>query len=246
MTPAIEPPSLDKELGMEVYLTDVEGIGGTIKKRYDDFLVEEVLRGFGKAGSHIKGSRGDGHLLCVVSRRGWETLHLVSELAKRLRIPRRCVSSAGFKDKRAYVKQFISIEGVDPVRVEGLRFNGVEVSPRGFIDEPLSSKLLMGNRFTIIVRNPSLELDKAQGVLAHMHSVMKGLGGFPNFYGYQRFGSARPVTHLVGRLMIRRRFEEAIRIYLGFAGSRECEEARVARRAYIEGGRLEEAYRLFP
>ncbi|MEM3608168.1 MAG: tRNA pseudouridine(13) synthase TruD [Candidatus Bathyarchaeia archaeon] len=233
---------------MEVYLTEIDGVGGTIKERYDDFVVEEVLHGFGKATLHIKDlrmKRGE-YLLCVVSRRGWETLRLVSELARRLGIPRGSVGFAGFKDKRAYVKQFISLGGVEPAKVEGLNFNNVKIYLRGFMDEPLSSRLLMGNKFTITVRDPSLDPGKAQGILEHICGVMKRLGGFLNFYGYQRFGSVRPVTHLVGRLMVKRKFDEAIRLYLGCVGSRESGEARAARLAFMDGERLEEAYRLFP
>ena len=36
-------PSLDKQLGIEVYGTKSLGIGGVIREEIDDFVVEEVL-----------------------------------------------------------------------------------------------------------------------------------------------------------------------------------------------------------
>jgi tRNA pseudouridine13 synthase len=243
----LEPPSLDRELGMEVYLTDIEGIGGTIKERFDDFIVEEVLHGYGKPVPEFKSLLGGGrHLLCVVSRRGWETQQLVTELAKRLKVPRRCIGFAGLKDKQAHVRHFISLEGVDPAKIEGLRFDGVEVHPRGFIDEPLSSRLLIGNKFTITIRGPSMKPDEVHKVIEQVYEEVRRRGGFLNFYGYQRFGSVRPVTHLVGRLMVKRRFDEALSVYLGHIGSRESERARAARLAFLRGEKLSDVYRLFP
>lgn len=243
----IEPPDLDKELGMDTYLTDIEGFGGAIREKVDDFLVEEVLYKFGVATPiKIDLTRGGRYLLCVVFRKNWETIHLVLELARRLRIPRRCVGFAGLKDKRAYVRQFISLEGIDPNKVSSLRFKGVEVYPKGFMGERLSSKFLMGNRFTITVRRPSLKISKVREIIGEVYSRLKEQRGFLNFYGYQRFGSIRPITHLVGRLMVRRRFDEAIRVYMGYVGMRECEEARIARLAFIHGEELKKVYKLFP
>lgn len=247
MNHRIKPPELDEELGMDTYLTSIEGFGGVIKERIDDFLVEEALYKFGRAAPIKMNLIGEGgHLLCVVSRRDWETLHLVLELARRLKVPRKYIGFAGLKDKRAYVRQFISLEGISPDEARNLRFNNVEVYPRGFISERLSSKVLMGNRFTIIVRNPSLEITKVKEIIEDIYSRLEEWGGFLNFYGYQRFGSIRPITHLVGRLMVRRRFEEAIQVYLGYIGRRECEEAKRARLAFMRGEEFKKVYSLFP
>ncbi|MHA2022633.1 MAG: tRNA pseudouridine(13) synthase TruD, partial [Candidatus Thorarchaeota archaeon] len=37
-----EAHPLEKTVGMELYTTDCEGIGGRLKTRYEDFLVEEI------------------------------------------------------------------------------------------------------------------------------------------------------------------------------------------------------------
>ncbi len=39
-------------------------------------------------------------------------------------------------------------------------------------------------------------------------------GGFPNFFGYQRFGNIRVNTHKIGKLIITGRYEDAVKLYL--------------------------------
>src|SRR5919198_1000515 len=40
------------------------------------------------------------------------------------------------------------------------------------------------------------------------------LRGFPSFFGVQRFGSVRPITHIVGRHIVRGEFDEAVNAYV--------------------------------
>ena len=39
-------------------------------------------------------------------------------------------------------------------------------------------------------------------------------GGVPNFFGIQRFGAVRPVTHLVGKALVEGDFEKAALMYI--------------------------------
>ena len=45
-----------------------------------------------------------------------------------------------------------------------------------------------------------------------------------NFYGYQRFGSKRPVTHLVGKAIVQRDFKKAVELILSFTSSYDSKE----------------------
>ena len=85
-------PPLDRELGIEVYATKTEGIGGAIKKEIDDFVVQEVLVDGSKAsidgavpakvlGSTVQKQR---FLLCVLVKRNWDTIIAVKNIAKAL------------------------------------------------------------------------------------------------------------------------------------------------------------------
>ena len=40
-----------------------------------------------------------------------------------------------------------------------------------------------------------------------------------NFYGYQRFGSKRPVTHLIGKAIVQKNFKKAVELILSFTST---------------------------
>jgi tRNA pseudouridine13 synthase len=75
---------------------------------------------------------------------------------------------------------------------------------------------------------------------------IKEVGGFPNYFGPQRFGSVRPVTHIVGRRIIAGDFEGAVRAYIAEPCPEEPEEARKARTMASDMSRLEEALAIYP
>ena len=85
-------PKIDKLLGIEVYVTQSEGVGGVIRKSLDDFVVEEVLVDGSKAS--INGSvpgrvlgctlQKQRFLLCVLVKRNWDTFIAVKNIAKSL------------------------------------------------------------------------------------------------------------------------------------------------------------------
>jgi tRNA pseudouridine13 synthase len=58
--------------------------------------------------------------------------------------------------------------------------------------------------------------------------------GVPNYFGHQRFGSRRPVTHVVGLHVVRGEWREAVLAYVGNPHEREPEETRTARRRVDE------------
>jgi tRNA pseudouridine13 synthase len=53
--------------------------------------------------------------------------------------------------------------------------------------------------------------------------------GVPNYFGQQRFGSQRPVTHRVGLAVLRGDWREAVRRYVGDPAETEPEETQAAR-----------------
>ena len=80
---------------------DVAGIGGVIKQRPEDFLVEELpLYQPSGAGEHI---------YLFVQKRGMSTLELVNLLATHFGVTKREIGYAGLKDKQAITRQVFSI-----------------------------------------------------------------------------------------------------------------------------------------
>jgi tRNA pseudouridine13 synthase len=240
------PSLLDKKLGMDIYTTKENGFKGFLKENPDDFRVLEVLFKYGKAFPRNQSLHGRGnHLLCVVSKREWDNLLLVDTIAKKLNISTHSVGLAGLKDKKAFTTQYISFKKGNLHKVTNLRIKNVTIHPIGFICNRLSSKLLLGNYFDISLRIIDNKKDIKNSILSNIKEIRK-IHGFLNYYGYQRFGSIRPVTHLVGRLLVKRKIEEAINTYIGFIGSNEQRDAKEARKAFQEGEDLEDVYRLFP
>jgi tRNA pseudouridine13 synthase len=73
-----------------------------------------------------------------------------------------------------------------------------------------------------------------------------GLGGFPNYFGAQRFGTLRPVTHIVGKHITLGDFKGAVSTYLGNPFPGEPEALQVARRLAEDPDRYGEALKAFP
>jgi tRNA pseudouridine13 synthase len=225
-------------IGIEFFQTVGDGIGGRLRVQPEDFAVEER--------SGMPEPDPEGLFTAVVIRsRNWETNRLVRALAKRLRCSRRKVTFAGTKDKRAVTTQLFVVQvPVDYVR--GLSISDVEVLDAFPTKESLRIGDLYGNRFSIVLREFTPELAEA---LERCHDIRASVleeGGFPNFFGVQRFGAVRPVTHLIGRHMARGEPEKAVGEWLCTPAELEGEEMTEARLRLAKGRDYAEALRCFP
>jgi tRNA pseudouridine13 synthase len=224
------PPGLERDVGMEVYLTDADGIGGRLKTVPEDFVVEEVPLAFPPPAAEGK------YTVAALRVRNWETNRLMQEVARRLGVPRESIFFAGTKDKRAITTQYVSIRASE-AEVRALDLKDVEVLDTRRVDRAPKIGELVGNRFILRVRDHA---GRPEPILARLEAE----GGFPNFFGVQRFGVTRPVTHEVGLAILRGDLEEAVRLYVGNPSAMEPEDARAAREAYEKEGAA--ALPLFP
>ena len=78
-----------------------------------------------------------------------------------------------------------------------------------------------------------------------MHEIEE-LALVPNFFGVQRFGIARPITHLVGKYILKNDFEKAVMTYIAHPIKGEDEESYEARKFLEETRDFEEALKLYP
>jgi len=228
----------ERDIGIEAYLTDGPGIGGRIKVAPEDFVVEEIP-GPPRAG------RVRPATLAVIRARNWETNRLVRELARALRISRRRISFAGTKDKRAVTTRRFLIEA-PPDAVLGIRLGDVEVLSAETTDRPLAIGDLAGNRFRVVVRDLVVDPGAASARSEEIAREIRVAGGFPNFFGVQRFGSIRPITHIVGRHIARGEFREAVLAYVANPIEGESPESFAARAELVRTGDCRAALRAFP
>ena len=67
-----------------------------------------------------------------------------------------------------------------------------------------------------------------------------------NFFGYQRFGSKRPITHLVGKSIIKGDYEEALEYLLSFSSKYDSEKNNEMRKLISERKSESEVIELLP
>ena len=67
-----------------------------------------------------------------------------------------------------------------------------------------------------------------------------------NFFGYQRFGSKRPITHLVGKSIIKGNYEEALEYLLSFSSKYDSEKNNEIRKLISERKSESEVIELLP
>lgn len=230
-------PEVDKILGMDAYATKTEGIGGAIKESVDDFIVEEVLVDGTKASvtgavpSRVIGSSAQKQrfLLCLMVKRNWDTFIATKNVAKSLGIDQGRVQFAGIKDARAVTAQHITIENIQAEDAAKIDLKDVKVTPIGYIREMLSLFYLLGNNFTITAKNIDVSDSVAQEQIHQTTQELAEIGGIPNYFGHQRFGTTRPVTHRVGRALSQGSFEDAAMLFLANPGPYEHPHSRQAR-----------------
>jgi tRNA pseudouridine13 synthase len=251
----MQVPELEKTIGIEVYATHLQGIGGTIREALDDFVVEEVLVDGSKASADKKGiaSRALGasstksrYLLCVLVKRNWDTLIAVRNVARELGLSTGQVQFAGIKDAKAVTAQHITVENAAPEDLQKVHIKDIEVSPVGYVPYRLSAYYLLGNSFHITIRN--LEHSEATIRKAAAETVEESneAGGIPNFFGHQRFGTTRAITHRVGKAIIKANLREAAMIFLAEPSPYEHPSSRQARKQLQDTQDFKQALRDFP
>ncbi len=230
---------MERDLGIDGFLTTTPGVGGVLKATAEDFVVEEV--------SEDRVPDPDGvYTIARLRVREWETNRLVRQLARSLRISRRRIGFAGTKDKRAWTTQLFSFERISPETVRDLRLKDVDVLEAYTSSRPLEIGDLVGNGFRIVVRDLRLPSDEATRVVAETTRQLEAFRGFPNFFGVQRFGSVRPVTHQVGRQIVRGEFRKAVETYVANPIEGEDAESFEVRSALAESGDVKEALHNYP
>lgn len=198
-------PDFEHEIGIDTYWTNQPGIGGKLRVRIDDFRVIELFL------YPAKKDQGQ-FTIAEVSSRNWETHTLVQEIAHRLQVSQRRISFAGTKDKRAWTTQLMSFAHIPAEQLASLSITDVSIQNIYQSDVPIRIGDLLGNHFEITIRSIPKTVTKEH--ITSLLSPCKTIGGFPNFYGVQRFGIIRPITHLVGKYIVQGKFEKAAMTYI--------------------------------
>ena len=243
-------PTVEEKLGIEVYASPSPGIGGKIRQFPEDFKVEEILADGSRAKidsfePEIIQKRGR-HLICVLVKRNWDTLQALQEIARHLNLDEDRIQIAGIKDAKALTAQHISISRFLPDQVSSFQLNGITLHPLRFSSEALFPSLLLGNQFHIIVRAIPCTFPVIEQHIKSVKDELSSLGGFTNFFGHQRFGTIRPITHLVGKMLLQGKLESAVFTFLAQPSPKENPESTEARKQLRDTRDFRESLHRFP
>jgi len=236
MFPEATTINADDATGIGLYYTKIPGTGGRIRQEIDDFCVEELT-------NRVETEKGS-YLIVELTKRNWDTHRLIRELSRILRVSQDRFGWAGTKDKRALTRQRISIWDMSEEELARVRLKDVELKPVGRSNKKISLGDLWGNRFKITIRDIGLSQEEA---LSRVKDISLELEpGAPNFFGVQRFGESRPVTHVVGEAIARGNFREAAFTYIARPFPGEPEEIQKARQYVLDTGDLREGLKRYP
>ena len=220
-------PKIDSEIGISTYTTNFPGCGGAIRKQKEDFNVSELIT----EKAYSKVCSDSGFAVYKLQKNGIDTTHALDEIFRKHGIR---LKSLGLKDYSAVTEQFVftTYKTDKHLEVNGQKYNLKKV---GFTDKVLSKKDMIGNHFRI-------KIDKASNELVKFNEFDKIL----NFYGYQRFGSRRPVTHLIGRAIIQKNFAYAVDLLLSFTSEYDNVENTKIRELMSDTSKYSEALKIIP
>ena len=231
----------DRTIGMKFFASDVDGTGGRLKADNTHFRVTEIPD---VAVQPVTASESKYPYLVVrVRLDGWDTYGFVHRLAGELSISRERITWAGTKDKAAITTQLFSLKQVNPADLPDIA--GAEIVPVGRFGRGLYFGDLIGNRFDLTVTNPA-NPEAHAAVTSSLREFGQGRIAVPNYFGHQRFGSIRPITHTVGFRILSRDWHGAVMAYLGETHENEPADTRSARRFVRETEDWEQALERFP
>lgn len=198
-------PKIDKEIGMQVYSTTFKGCGGSIKKNIDDFVVNEIIS------EDIKSmiTNNNGYSLYKLKKQNIDTNHALNHIFKKYRIR---LKSLGLKDARGITEQYVSTTNKikAPDKIFEKKYTLKKIC---LLSKQINKRHMIANKFQIKITNPNLPII----TFTEYKKIL-------NFFGYQRFGSKRPVTHLIGKALLQKEFSKAITILLSYTSEYDTKE----------------------
>ena len=227
----------------------------TIRRQPSDFLVIERPSAALLA-ALVAGRTGAAtHAVYELKKESLGTPEAVQQFGKAIGVGGGKVDYAGLKDKHARTKQLVSapLERADvPREVNGRGWSAVL---KGWSERGITAAEIDGNRFEIVVRDLSKQQSTEMGMRAGrlaMEEVKEGsdeasetragkpvplednTGGTPvarnlvilNYFGAQRFGSARHGAGFLAPLLMRGEFEGALKLSIGTPARKDTGKTR--------------------
>ena len=210
-------PRIDDLAGIGCYCTQFMGTGGSIKRAPEGFVVSEIvfeslLRDMSKA--YDPAHR---YPLYELEKKGVDSNHALFEIEKRTRLRLKVM---GIKDAKAVTRQYASLVKPERNPPATVQTQHTLLTLRGYSSKPVDKSLLAGNAFTVTIYDGSVN---------GIEEFSSEIDAVANFYGLQRFGSERLVSHLVGRHIVKREFQKAVELLLTYTTEYDSKFSREIR-----------------
>jgi tRNA pseudouridine13 synthase len=220
-------PKIDSQIGISVYSTKFEGIGGKIRTSSENFEVSEVI-----SDKSLKLISDDGdYAVYKLKKKNIDTNHALSDIFRKKGLR---LKALGLKDASAITEQFVCSNNKGR-SIDNYISSKYSLEKIGYVKKPLSKKDMIGNHFKI-------KITDCKDTLSEFQEQNKIL----NFYGYQRFGSKRAVTHLIGKAILQRDFEKAVELILSFRSIFDSKENNEIREKLIDKSNFEKYFDQVP
>ena len=225
-------PQIDSRAGIDCYCTSFAGTGGSIKHGSEGFVVSELV----DESLDISLSYDEKHRypLYILEKQDIDSNHALFEIERELHMRLRVM---GIKDAKAVTTQYAGMERVMRNPPAELRSRHTRLTLRGFTKHPLEKRFLAGNKFEIRIYN--VRSSDLSGFVPQISKV-------GNFYGLQRFGSERLVTHLVGREIVKRNFTQAVQLLLSYTTEFDSQMSREIRNRCADPRNYQQVLKMLP
>jgi tRNA pseudouridine13 synthase len=227
-------PSIDQQAGIKHYCTAFSGIRGKIKRNPEDFVVREILNKQYLENLSKNSTSTHRFPVFVLKKQNIDSNHALIEIRNQLHLELRVL---GLKDSKANTSQFATtIQNIKNLPLK-TKTHHTEIRLIGFGSSLLSKSDLWGNQFTILIVEPKH---------AELSDFLPEIDQIANFYGLQRFGSERLVTHNVGREILKGNFKRASELLLTETTKYDTVYSREIREQLSDPSNFNKLIRLLP
>lgn len=204
-----------------------------IKRTPADFQVEEILSTEFTAQKKDEGP----FALYRLEKQSLATPEAVGQLARELKVPAASFAYAGLKDKHASTAQYVTLKLSAEIEAPPAATKpGWKIERLGFVPRSITASDIELNRFSITLRNlaepDSKDIDTAIALLRVPDAPASVR--IVNYFGDQRFGSARHGRGFLAKDLIKGDFESALKLAIATEARKDRMEQKVFKRTLLE------------
>jgi len=231
-------------------MKEFQKVRAKLKHKPEDFQVEEIkedwhcktIPSFDQAPQidNLEENPNKNFLCFELVKKDLEHFLALNILCKRFSKGTKAISSAGIKDKVAITSQRISVFQPDLNKIRTFTHPNIYLHNFKWSKRKIKMGYLDANNFRLTLR----DIDKKDAIKAA--NKIRKTNIFPNSFGPQRFGNIRKNNVKIGKLLVKRDFEKAVKVILTELSEAENPQVTHARKKYATEKNVKEAIQYYP